>query len=439
MPIIIETIANIIDSLLLVYFVLCYHNKPLGKNKHSIIFLIAFFLVLSISSFHTVFSNTSTILSVLIAFGLSFSLKGAKLSNKIVAPCLYIVIAPIINVITLALLKLYIPDSSEMLEYGTSYRYLFITIAKVLLVFAVFVILKTKRREISFKRGELILYIAFPTISFTILLSIGNIIYSYGIKTISPWIGLSLLGIVILNFATLYLFEKITKANKEFYELEIARSQIEYEKSKYIELQNLYEQIRSVRHDFSKHMTFVNQLLEDKDYDEASRYIQTMQNSGEINNVLIKSGNRTLDFIINSKISANDDIKFSVIGSVAILPNEAYDLVVLIGNMLDNAIEAARNSKQRIVEIQFLATDYYQNIICRNSIDSSVLKTNPTLKTTKKNTEHHGLGVKSIKKIAEKYLGLVDFFEEKGQFCVQVSLPICEIEKAVKTNVQNIA
>lgn len=439
MAIFMELFANLIDSVLFAYFILGYHDQTLNKNKHCIVFSIAFFLVLTISSFYTLFSNLSTILTFLLAFGLSFSIKKKILADRIIAPFLFFITVPVINVITITFMELMIGNSEDLLTYGTSARYILIVATKILLTIAIFAILKTKRHEISFKRGDLILYVLFPGVSLLVLISISNIIHAYGIKTISPLIVFSLLGIIILNFATLFLFEKITKANKEFYELEILRSQIEYEKDKYVELQNLYEHIRLIRHDFSKHITFVNQLIESKNYDKASQYINTMQNSGDINNVLIQSGNRTLDFIINSKVSNNDDIKFSIIGSVAILPNEAYDLVVLIGNMLDNAIEAARNSMERIVEIQFLATDYYQNIICRNSIDKSVLKTNPTLKTTKKNTERHGLGVKSIKKIAEKYLGLVDFYEQKGKFCVQVSLPICEIEKVANANALNIA
>lgn len=437
MPIIVELTANIIDSLLLIHFTLGYHNKTLKQNKHSIIFSILIFLTLSISSFHTVFSSAGTIVSIILAFALSFTIRGRKISNAIIIPTIYYIVVSTVNVVAISTLKLITRNSADLLIYGTSLRYILVVSTKLISIVSIIAILKTKRREISFKRGDLLLYIAFPLISFIILLSLGNIIYTNKLLIASPWTVLSLSCIVILNFATLYHFEKITKANKEFYELEILRSQLSYEKDKYIELQDLYEQIRAVRHDFSKHITFIEQLLENESYDEAYEYIKTMQNSGEINNVLIQSGNRSLDFIINSKVSANSDIKFSIIGSVAILPKEAFDLVVLIGNILDNAIEAARNSREQIVEIQFLATDYYQNIICRNSIDSSVLRVNPTLKTTKKNTEYHGLGVKSIKKIAEKYLGLVDFFEEKGQFCVQVSLPICEIEKVALSGAED--
>lgn len=435
--ILIELLTNAADSFLFIYFVLRYCNKTLRDAKQAFFFFVLEFAVLSSASLLSVFSEIGTILSVVVVFLFSLSIKSTPLSTRITSAFIFIILIFSVNILTLSAYNMLLGNIPELVIYGTAARYAFLASCKVVFTFAIFITLKTTRHKVSFLLSDLVLYILFPLVSFSVLVTLCDTINTYGTQTISPWLAFSMLGIISINFATLYLFERITISHNEQMELKLLHAQLSYEKDKYVELQSLYEQIRSARHDFSKHMTFVEQLLDNKSYDEASEYIKTMQNSGGLNNVLIQSGNRTLDFIINSKVSTSSDIKFSITGSVAILPNEAFDLVVLIGNMLDNAIEAARNSREHIVEIQFLATNYFQNIICRNSIDTSVLSINPTLKTTKKNTEYHGLGVKSIKKIAEKYLGIVDFFEEKGRFCIQVSLPICEIEKVSTAGVQD--
>ena len=66
----------------------------------------------------------------------------------------------------------------------------------------------------------------------------------------------------------------------------------------------------------------------------------------------------------------------------------------------------------------------------KKGVKGSVLSVNPELKTTKKNDSHHGLGIKRMRQIIEKYSGLLDFYEEGEYFCVQISLPMLDTVKA---------
>ena len=65
----------------------------------------------------------------------------------------------------------------------------------------------------------------------------------------------------------------------------------------------------------------------------------------------------------------------------------------------------------------------YETICVKNQIASSVLKENPTLKTSKEESNLHGLGVGKIKEITAQYGGMVDFYEEENFFCVKVFIP----------------
>ena len=91
--------------------------------------------------------------------------------------------------------------------------------------------------------------------------------------------------------------------------------------------------------------------------------------------------------------------------------------------MLDNAIEAAEKTGDRaFVEVSIHSDKYKLMITVSNSTLQSVLNENPALNTTKGNTNMHGFGVKSIKAIAEKYNGSVDFYEENLTFFCRVIL-----------------
>ena len=114
-------------------------------------------------------------------------------------------------------------------------------------------------------------------------------------------------------------------------------------------------------------------------------------------------------------------------GSIGDLSDiKEFDLVCLMGNILDNAIEALdrlKDSKEKRIELLFIRQNSNRIIICKNTVDSSVLKSNNELKTTKKSKDAHGFGTKIIAKIVSDYHGMVDYFEDFNMFGVQVILP----------------
>lgn len=105
------------------------------------------------------------------------------------------------------------------------------------------------------------------------------------------------------------------------------------------------------------------------------------------------------------------DVRFIEINDV--------DISILLSNLLDNAIEGCDLSDPNIsLDMERKGTFIY--IAVKNKIASSVLKDNPELKTIKKDKREHGFGIKSIKSIAEKYNGNVEFNEKNGYFVAQV-------------------
>ncbi len=93
-----------------------------------------------------------------------------------------------------------------------------------------------------------------------------------------------------------------------------------------------------------------------------------------------------------------------------------------LDNWLENkgAIDISDTNKQIYLKI---SSDAYKYIFhLKNTIDDSVLKKNPALKTTKKEKSSHGYGTKIIRDIARKYHGKCDFYEEDEFFCCSVTL-----------------
>ena len=93
-------------------------------------------------------------------------------------------------------------------------------------------------------------------------------------------------------------------------------------------------------------------------------------------------------------------------------------------NLLDNAIEAERKVEQREVYFEMIMKNEYVSCIVKNKINQSVLQNNEGLKTNKKNTEEHGLGIEHVKELVENIDGMFEVFELKDNFCVHVMIPL---------------
>ena len=185
-----------------------------------------------------------------------------------------------------------------------------------------------------------------------------------------------------------------------------------------------YEQTRRLRHDMKQFYTILDKLISDNKLDEAKSFIADSYQSVIVTDVVVDVGNDYINALLNAKLTEAKSVGISVICSVTrdIKGYENADLCNLIGNLLDNAIEAAKkcDEEMRSIEFNLSSSDNRLNIIVRNSIKDSVISNNQNFITTKKNKFNHGYGMKTIKFITEKYGGTTDFYEEGNIFVAHI-------------------
>lgn len=173
--------------------------------------------------------------------------------------------------------------------------------------------------------------------------------------------------------------------------------------------------MRSTRHDIKQHFAVIQRLHQDGDFDEAIKYTNSCVESISKPEIFIDVGDVFINAILNSKLSIakSKGIEVMCRTGKGISGINAYDLCNLLGNILDNAIEGAQKvSSGKFIEVVMEADEFKLNIRVSNSIEKSVLETNKKLKTSKGEHELHGLGIKTIRSLAEKYNGTADFYEE---------------------------
>lgn len=220
---------------------------------------------------------------------------------------------------------------------------------------------------------------------------------------------------------------------KKEFEYKLIEERMHFEQVRSEDANAIWDNIRKVRHDLKNHFIILKAKLSEEMIDECIAYIEQLYPKIESIGDLVHTDNPTLDYLINTKIPDNKNIKVLVSGYVNVFNDiDESDFASLIGNMLDNAFEAVSRIElptTKQVELHFLHMNQNRMIICRNTIEKSVLTDNRNLNSTKSGS-NHGFGHIIMETIASKYNGFVTYTEKDNLFCVQVTLPYCTMIKS---------
>jgi len=193
------------------------------------------------------------------------------------------------------------------------------------------------------------------------------------------------------------------------------------------EVENIYNQMRGWRHDYHNHIQMLKAHLSLEQYTEIGGYLNKLD--ADLTNVdtIIKTGNVTVDAILNSKVSLALASKINVNAKAAVpksLNISEVDLCVVIGNLLDNATEACLKLSEtdRIIRIYIDVFNDYLYISITNAMSGEVRKSGTGYISTKGTSR--GFGLIRIDKIAKKYGGHINRQNEENAFATEVILPL---------------
>ena len=193
------------------------------------------------------------------------------------------------------------------------------------------------------------------------------------------------------------------------------------------EVDNIYRTMRGWRHDYHNHIQAMLALTENPE--ELRKYLWMLNDDLTTVDTVIKTGNVMVDAILNSKLSLIKTKKIAV-NAKASVPTQfrisEIDLCVIIGNLLDNAMEACLRqdeNENRFIRV-YIGTLKQQLYICvTNSVGGEVKKVGKAYLSTK-DSDTHGFGLMRIDRLADKYNGYVNRQDEPGAFATEVMLPL---------------
>lgn len=418
-------VIDVISSVL-VYKAFQIFFKGKEKYKHSTT-IIAFVLYhFSIIITHSILDspNMTMVVNVLFLF-LIANCFDLTLKKKIVFVVLFYSILMIIESI-LVLGCFYITNTNSIvLGYAISQVTLIVILG----------VLNQKRMtmdEIVVPKIQLVSVVFFP---------LGGLIIFAFVEKYTPEV-VSLFALVILLIFDILIMSIFEVMNKEYSlklsgELKLQEKQLEskiyYREKHYYENQlkiinESQGQIRTLKHDLKTHQFAMKSLLENNQIQDALRYLNQISNSIEANHLnYIDTNNIHIDSILNYKISLAANKNILIRCQIKIpdhLDVEPFDISVILGNLLDNAIEAEelRKCKNKVVDLtmKYDRGCFYLKIT--NKFTHNLNRVNGIFHTHKEDVNNHGLGLKSVQRSVEKYNGILSFDVKDDVFCAKVFL-----------------
>ena len=234
-------------------------------------------------------------------------------------------------------------------------------------------------------------------------------------------------AVLTLSLFFVYFFvHKLMSLQRKEYEYTFIEEKIATDKMILEESNVTLENLHKIRHDLKNHFTIIKGLLADGDIRSSEKYIDDLFPKIDTMGDIINTGNSVVDYLINAKFAKNKDIHVMVSGTASILNNmEDLDVVCLMGNLLENALEAVEKispNKEKRIEVYFLTQNNGKIILCKNTVDKPVLTKNSRLNTSKIGYGH-GYGNKIVDSVVKKYKGFIEYSESDGMFCAQIILP----------------
>ena len=423
-----ELLVNIIE----VAGIQWYLHRMLGTNKKSLLRVILGGLVifLALSLINLLKIQDLFRLPIILACWISYSLfvTNGQLAQKIFQPLLVFLILGVSDLLAISVLTLLPGFTFDTMSKQSIYRLEGMVASKTLFISLIF-FLSIKKTQGILKKSYWILFCTVPIISSVVL---GAFIqYESMIKNASSyWLFAASFGIFVLNVIVLVLIDRLSDNIQRLLKQEITLQQAEQQHKYFKEIEIANENMRGFRHDIKNHLQILGGLLYIKKVDKARAYLSEIGAFIQDNDFLLSTGHLLIDAVLGSKFAnarkQGIDVKYTITLFDEIMMTQ-MDLCSILGNILDNAIEACDRitdgDTHKYILLAIGEDKGYINITLKNSAIPASNEPKTLFKTSKKE-EGHGIGLANAKKIVRKYNGLLDIDYKATEFVISIKIPV---------------
>lgn len=246
---------------------------------------------------------------------------------------------------------------------------------------------------------------------------------------IIPMVFIAAIALLVLTAILFFNMCDLASKSRKLHEESLIQLQTTGQLQMYQHIMEDTEQLKKLSHDYNSQMECIQLLCEEKKYDELESYLKKLNGNLRQSFDRIHTGHAVVDAILNSRYAeaVEKDILFVYqLGALSELSLEPQDLVSLLSNLLSNAIEACEKiDGNRYIKLKLVPEDGQLVLSLHNSYNGVVRYIDGELVTTK--TEHptiHGLGMKNVRQVIEKYNGYCAIRPGETEFYIAVIIPL---------------
>lgn len=426
-----ELLINIYEGFIVFHFVCSFLNFNIKNRKNKIVYISG---SLGYTAVVTVINNLSAFEGILgliypilvFAFAVVF-LEGGTAKKAFISLLAFSCIIMVNTTVTAALTTVTANHLESIYTKRNIYRFIMIVTVQLIVTYLYQMILKISAKDgVTFKLSEWILIFSVLGISIVIFI----LIHLVQIQTALTQNGIVFLlaaktGMLIINVVSFFMITKLSTANMTETENKILKQQNEYQKLYAENIKNQYEEIHCIMHDVNQRYNVLLTLIENNQSYSAADFIKTVIKDNDKFEMSIDTGNDVVNAVLNSKLISARKNGINAVYSISndFSGIDDIDWCSLLGNLLDNAIEACcRCKSDTYIYVQIRTNNDKVEITVKNTLSSVARDENNNLITSKENTSEHGYGIKIIKNIIKKYRGEYDFYIEDNNFCNSITL-----------------
>lgn len=279
-------------------------------------------------------------------------------------------------------------------------------------------LVKNKEIEVILPCGNLLLSISgisIVVLIFLIMLETSN-------KMIIAGVGVCILAINLLMF---YLYDILITAYIRLEKNALMERQMDSYSYQLNVMMESEEKVSRFRHDMKNHFIELLGMAERIDNKEIISYVCSMQKEMENPQEYSKSGNKEVDSLLNYMLreaeTSLNHVEHKICVPVEMKIN-IYDFNIIVGNLLDNAISAAKHSKDKFLSLTVRYEKEMLLIQVRNSFEGKLREENGVYRTTKQEWGKHGIGLQNVKRVVERHNGSFEIKSSNNIFDVKILL-----------------
>ena len=322
-------------------------------------------------------------------------------------------------------------NNIDILEGSTDLIGVLVIIASRIILFLLLITVKRisvikKKNVIDMSNKEWLQFLIFPIFTLiTVIVMTNSMITSYHEDIVNVYYVIAIV-LIVLNMVVFHLINEILENSQRIREADVLKQQSIGQLELYNSLRKNYDIQRKRTHEYKNQIMCIDSLLKKKNYNKLEEYINSIFDKLDGQLDMVDTNNEVVNAVINAKYyeALQNDVLFILkINDLSHIKVSDEDIVTILSNLLDNAIEAAGQCDidKRTVGIKLLYEDDVLSIAVSNSY-----KTEPEImedgymRTIKDDKEQHGLGIRNVVATLEKYNAeyIIDY--KNGEFVFSI-------------------